>query len=425
MRPWPRLRLRRRRLVLLAFVAATAALVCAAPSLWTRYHLAAARAALTSRDSERALSHLRLSARFGAEHPERHFLLARTYRRLGRFDLVREHLEKAWRSGFDKERIRREEWLCQAQAGQLSQAAPHLARLLKDPRGDGPAICEAFVDGYFASYRFAEALPLLTAWQADYPDDPQPHVFLGLFYRHTSKFPQAAEAWRKALELAPHRLDVRARLGRVLVQMHEYAEAAHHFQVCLEAAPRDVDYLCGWGQCLLGLGRATEARQVFTDVLRLEPGHFEARALAGQLAANAGQAAEAVALLRPLSRERPTDPEVRYALAMALVANGEADEARDHFRFVAEARQHMQEVQNLTVQVHQQPNDSDLRYRIGTLLLKYDEPSHGAAWLRSVLNLNPAHRPAHAALAEYYRSVGNERSADEHLRLAGGTGESP
>ena len=42
----------------------------------------------------------------------------------------------------------------------------------------------------------------------------------------------------------------------------------------------------------------------------------------------------------------------------------------------------------------------------------------GERWLLSALRLDPHYKPAHAALADYYREQGDEEKAESHSREA-------
>jgi predicted Zn-dependent protease len=152
-------------------------------------------------------------------------------------------------------------------------------------------------------------------------------------------------------------------------------------------------------------------------VLEREPADDRARLLMGQLELMAGEFDAALGWLAPLCAAHPTDVEARYALAQVLQALGRTDEAQPHLAFVAEARAQLQEVQSLTDAERFRPDDPEQRYQIGIRLLKYDVPAHGVAWLQTVLDLDPRHSGAHAALAEHYDSVGNHAAAAEHRRL--------
>ena len=415
-RCWPRSR-KAQLLCLSGLVVLTAALL-AGPSLWVEAQIFYGRRALEARRAEQALRHLRSAQRWDPRNAEVQFLLARAQRRLGRFDLVRKHIQRAWTLGYPVESLQREQWLALAQSGQLSEAEPHLAALLRDPRGDGPAICEAFVDGYFATYRFDQAFLLLDAWQKDYPYDPQPYVFRGLFLEHVGQWAKAVEPYRKALKLDPQRSDVRLRLARTLMQLQEYDEAAEHFARCLKEDPDDPDVLAGWGRCLVRQGKSAEARRAFQRALEIDPEHFDARLALGQLALADGRNQTALKRLTEACRERPHDTEARYALAKVLQAEGQTEAAKSHFQFVADARAALARAQSLMERIRTKPDDFEARYQIGITLLKYDDPAHGVAWLKSVLELRPDHRPTHEALADHFAENGLHKLAERHRRLA-------
>ncbi len=406
--------------LLVCTLVAIGAAIAGAPLLRTEYALAQARRCLNARNAERALDHLRTAERLDPMRAETQFLLARAYRRLGRMDEVHAHLLLATRSGWPREQVRREEWLALAQSGQLAEAEPHLGELLRTQQGDGAEICEAFVEGYFAAYRFDRALVLLEAWKTDYPPDPRPHVYLGLYNEHFQRWSDAAEAYREAVTIAPEDGDIRLRLASVLMRLYEYDRAEEHFHICLEQRPDDLDVLCQWGACLRRQARTEEARTVLEQVMRKDPRHLAGRLAMGQLEQATGNSEAARQWLEPLCRETPTDIEARYTLAQALQVTGQTAAAQQHFAFVLEAQEQMREVDNLTDLARTRPDDTELRFQIGTRLLKYDNPSHGAAWLRSVLDLNPAHQGAHAALAGYYVSIGNTELAERHRRQVEG-----
>lgn len=384
------------------------------PRVQIEYSLHHARESLEQRNPQQALESLKALRRLDPDRAEVCFLMARASRRLGQMDDVRRHLIQAAELGWPRELIQREEWLALAQSGQMSQAEPHLGELLQKPMGDGPEICEAFVEGYFLTYRFHRAMAILDAWQADYPQDPLPHVYRGTYREHLYDWKEARSEFEHALALAPQDVDVRRRLAAVLVNLHEYDQAAEQFRLCLEHRPDDRDLLCEWAQCLQGQAEMDQSRDVLTRVLSGDPRHRQARLAMGQLEHSVGNSQAALGWLEPLCVETPTDSQARFILAQALATAGRAEEAHPHFEFVAAAQREMQEVSRLLEAVRDQPNDPNLRFEIGIRLLKYDNQSHGAAWLRSALDIDPHHRAAHHALADYYATMGNPDLAAQH-----------
>ncbi len=382
------------------------------------YRLWRARRALKEREAQQALVYLEAAERLDANRAETHFWMARAYRRLGQYDQVHVHLDRAFELGHSVDQLKREELMTLAQNGQLSKAEPHLPKLLIDGGEDGPEICEAFVRGYLDAFQLDRAFELLDGWQADYPDDPQPHYFRGLFWEHELRFSDAADSFGRALELAPHRIDVRLHLARALRERHRYSEAVEHYRRCLEKKPDEPEALAGWGECLRAEGKLEEAREVFVRLLEKSPDDFHGRLAMGEIELHGGRPQQALRWLRAAAEQRPYDFKARYALAQALDKTGHPQQAREHFKFAAASEQAKLHVQALLSHLADEPNNVTYRYEIGTTLLKYGDPSVGAVWLRSVLDLKPDHRETHAALARYYSGQGDDAQAAKHRRLA-------
>lgn len=383
------------------------------------YRLWQARRALEQREAQQALARLEAAERLDADCSEVHFWKARAYRRLGEYDKVRFSLDQARRLGHSVDELKREEVMTLAQNGQLAKAEPRLPELLIDAGRDGPEICEAFVRGYLDAFRLEQAFKLLDGWQADYPDDPQPHYFRGLFWEHQQSWLKAADSFRRALELAPQRCDVRLHLARVLREKYQYREAGEHYQLCLEKQPDDPEALAGWGKCLRDEGETERAREVFARLLEGSPDHFDGRLAMGKLELDAGHLQQALHWLEPTADERPYDFNVRFALAKALSQAGHPERAREHYEFAAASQEAKIRVESLLRRIANEPQNVECRYEIGQKLLTYGEPSIGVVWLRSVLELQPDHRLAHEALSHYYRKKGNDALAAKHRRLAG------
>ncbi|MCA9069661.1 MAG: hypothetical protein KDA84_12090, partial [Planctomycetaceae bacterium] len=162
-----------------------------------RYYLNRSQLALYHRQPALALTLLEKAESYNTPNGAVPFWSARAYRRLGKFEKVHDQLLQAERAGFDPERIQRERWLTLAQSGRMREVELHLPTLLTSPGEDGPEICEAFVNGYFSTYRFDQGLQILDVWKKDFPDDPQPYVFSGQYYRHLEDWKKAEEAFRE------------------------------------------------------------------------------------------------------------------------------------------------------------------------------------------------------------------------------------
>ena len=403
---------------LLSLTAMLSLIVAAMSYYWSDYrlerHLNVARSALKSRNADKALVELESAENIDPASGEVQFWMARAYRRQGRLSSTHQCLQKALRLGVSKSRVQREEWLALAQVGQLSEAKPHLTELLLNPEDDGPDICEAYANGYLLSYRFAEAFAVVDAWEKDFPFDAQPQVFRGMVAYSNSSWKIAADHFQRALSLAPQRDDIRLRLANALLFLRNTSEATIHFQQLLKTSPNDPDVSNGWGRTLLELGKLDMARDVFTQTLKTHPEDYDSLLALGQVELNANHLDDALPLLLKVVALNPDDPETRNALATALQRSGRVVDAAVHFEFVKKAFEINSRIQTLQDRVVRNSKDLESRYEISELLRFRSTSTQRIQWLRSIIEIDPSHQRAQAALAEHYQSVGDDELALKH-----------
>lgn len=386
--------------------------------LAVQYHCSRARRCLHDRDNRQALRELRTALRLAPNDTEVLLLLARTHRRLGNLEQMSAFLRRAEQLGGDPSRAERETWMAWAQSGRLREAEPHLAELLTDLRDDGADVCEAYVQGYFSNLRVNEALQLLDAWERDFPDDAQSYFMRGYLMQTLRRWPEAATAYRSGLELAhQEKAMMRCRLAEVLTEMGQIDEADAHFRRCSEELPKAPEILTAWANCLSLQGDVGIARQLLEQVLVETPHDFEALRQLGEIELSEGEFERALDHLDVAARQRPYDTTTRNALGKALRAQGRTDEAQVHFDYVTEAEESIARMERQLRVVLDRPEDAQVRYDIGMTLLKYGSPDDGAKWLRTVLELQPDHKPTHRALAVYCESLGDWENAEVHRRL--------
>ncbi len=380
--------------------------------------LAIARRALRDRDADKALNAAREAARLTPNDGEVHFTMARVFRRQGQLDKVHESLERAAKLGVTRNRIRREEWLAMAQAGQMKEARPHLSELLINPGDDGPEICEAYVNGYFLTYQLADAFQILDVWEKDYPSDAQPQVFRGTFSSKMNSWGAAATQFRKAFELAPNRIDIQIHLAAILLVTREMDEAAKLLEQAQRSQPDNPEVLLGWAQVLLERGEDDQARTALERILRSDPNNVEALRILGEIHSSAEHYLEALQVLEKAVAIKSNDTKARYALGAALQRVGRTDEAQQQFEFVTKYNEVGQRLQKLLGKVRDDDKDVASRFEIAELIRESGEPRERLLWLRSIVELEPKHKAAHAELAKCFAALGNLEESEKHRQLA-------
>lgn len=380
-----------------------------------RLRLRQAQAHLSSRQPELAIESLNLALRRNPQNPETHYLLAKAYRRLGELTLVRDHLSRALRLGFDRLAVQREQWLALAQTGQMREARPHLSELLVQQVEDARNVCEAFVNGFFLTNQFGEAFRLLDLWQTDFPNDSQPYLFRGQFYESRTNFKEAESAYREGLQREPRRNDLMVRQARCLLMLREYDESRRLVEQVLTAKQEHAEAQEILAQCYFEQGQTEECRKLTEQLVSRQPKLFSLRTLMARVQLQDRRYDEALQVLIALADERPHDLTVRYLLATTLQATGDSAKAAEAFQFVAAGREAVTRALKLQATVeNQEPRNVGLRLELGEILLKYESPEAGAGWMRSVLEIEPNHQRAHQELAKYYRRIGALEQAQQH-----------
>jgi Tfp pilus assembly protein PilF len=132
--------------------------------------------------------------------------------------------------------------------------------------------------------------------------------------------------------------------------------------------------------------------------------------------------------LQQAVEKNPRNWKVRYALVQALQAGGRSEEAARHAQIVDAASAAMTEVDVLLSRAHSEPDNADVRCRLGEIFLEHVSIQQGLIWLHSALQIDPEHAAAHRALAEHYDSQAQADSrfreqAEKHRKFV--TPESP
>lgn len=404
--------------LLLLFLAGVISLIINLNQWRASINLMIARQALRDRDTAKAMAAALEAARLIPESGEAYFLMARAFRRTGQLDKVQESLLKAAQFGTPHEQIRREEWLALAQAGQMKEARPHLSELLLNPGDDGPEICEAFTNGFFLNYQLGEAFRILDVWEKDFPHDAQPYVFRGEFSSKTDDWIGAAKNFRKACELAPNRQDIQIKLAAILLITREMDDAAVLLERLLRSQPDNPEVLMSWAEILLERGQNDQAQKILDQMLQTDPNNVVALRLLGVLHSSAERHTEAIQYLEKAIAIEKHDPKVRYALGLALQRVGRAAEAQKHFEFITKSNEVGQRLQKLIEKARDDSEDAQARFEIAELLREKGKAQDRLLWLRSVVELDPKHKEAHAELAKCYAELGQLEASRKHALLA-------
>lgn len=363
-------------------------------------NLALSRSAAGSSQADKLIQ---VSRKIWPTTPQTDLAAARIARQGGDVDAFAKYLLRAKYFGVEADRAEREQWLSIAQLGQMNLAGPKLAELVKEPGGDEAAITEAYALGYIRLRNYQNAVVLLDAWSSDFPKDARPWAWLGQIHADLQSNDQAESAFRKALELDPNNEVAQYGLGNLLFELRRHEEALPY----LKSEKRDpriaADAYVAHASCLRNLSKLEDAEAVLALAVQRFPTNYRVIAAQAEILVEQGKYKQAEELLHDIIARGTLRRELRYAYAVAQRGLGEADKAKEHFDYAAEAAKKVGEMNRLAIQSKDSEKTLDLRFKIGQTFMQYGNFEDGLIWLSSVIDLEPAHRPSHALLAQYFK----------------------
>ncbi|MDA1231754.1 MAG: tetratricopeptide repeat protein [Planctomycetota bacterium] len=408
----------RKRCLFLVILGLVVAVFWARPAL-VSYHLWRAAEKLRQHNADLAEPYLARVLELDPENAMGHFLFARLRRRQGSPDTMNEHLEAARKSGFSIDRLEREQQFLLAQTGRFRDLTGSPGELLLNSGEDGSDACEAVVNGLMLTYQLSSAGSVIDAWAADYPNDPQPLFCRGTLSAEQENWQDAILSFRRALDIASDRTDIRVRLADAMKTLRQHKEAIREYRQSVEDAPTLISAYVGLAECLTITAQTDEARIVLEKALQISPDCFEVNLALGKLELDSGNSGLGVVWLQKALEAKKHSVAARYALASALRTVGRSDEAQEHFDRVEAQNDGQARLSNLMDILNKDPKRVESRYEIGMTLLKFGDPAEGAMWLESVFEFDLQHEPTHQALADYYSSVGKDDQAALHRRKVG------
>lgn len=363
----------------------------------------------------RAETWLARAEAIGPKNPRTALLRARLDRKRGLFPSMEEHLRRAATLGCRKPIVASERLLAELQSGLLRPVDPRVSNLFMKGEVDTDEASDAYALGCLRNYEFAPAQMVLVSWEADYPQDPRPNFYRGRILEHANSFGKAADEYRAASKKAGGaHAPSEYSLARVAIENHDDDEAIRCFERCQKGLDDPAPALLGEAAALRRVGRTAEAEAIllskaFDDRSRLasqliELGEPFERARAAYeaergLVALAGERyAEAETWLVKALAEDPQDWKLRNQYATALGRLGKSTEAAEQFRQVAATEKAVARCDQLLSQLKKNPADADARYEIGMIYFEHISRRQGEAWLRTVLQYDPAHAGALKAL---------------------------
>jgi protein O-mannosyl-transferase len=212
------------------------------------------------------------------------------------------------------------------QQGRRSEALDHYRLALPEsPEAHYAIGFEAAVDG-----RHEEAIAHCREFLRLMPDDqsaPLAYVILGRSLEATGRLDEAAEAYRREIQMRPGEVDGRGGLASVLISQQRFDQAVVVLQDLIRLDARNPSNYANLGIAYVGLDRSEDAVNAFTRAVELAPENPSFHHNLGNALAGVARLDEAIAEYRRSLALAPGKAAVHQALGMVLVAKGRREEA--------------------------------------------------------------------------------------------------
>jgi Tfp pilus assembly protein PilF len=377
-----------------------------------------AEQAQASRDLPAAATHLDHYVALRPDDPAGWFQAARTARRRGKFADAKRYLAEYENLGGAAAAIRFERDLLLVQQGVIGEADVRLRATVDPDHSDVRLVLEALARGYMLNERWADARQACELWRAIEPDAPWAWLWGGWVSERLVQVEQAAEYYRRALELAPDDRDARVAFARVQLRQRNPAAASPHYEWVLARDPDDAEAQLGLAQSRIEEGRLPDAVPLIERVLSREPTSNLAMSLRGRAAMEGGDPAGAERWLRRVVQAEPGDAEALHLLVVSLRAQRKDAEADQLARRLESLQKDLRRLTELMRMIGPQLADAGPCYEAGVIALRIGRTQQGLNLLEDALRRKGDHRPTHAALAAHYRQTGRLDLAEVHQGLA-------
>jgi protein O-GlcNAc transferase len=167
-------------------------------------------------------------------------------------------------------------------------------------------------------------------------DASAPHLARGNVLVNTGHREEALGEYREAARLAPRRALPLERLGDTLYDLGRKDEALAAYREAAQRDPGAFTARIGAARVLTDAGRWAEARSELTLVLEREPTNLYALLSRGNLAQRAGDAKAALKDYETAVHLKSDNVAALYQYGLALVADGQVDEAGRTFDRIAQ-----------------------------------------------------------------------------------------
>jgi serine/threonine-protein kinase len=246
----------------------------------------------------------------------------------------------------------------------------------------------------------ADAVPLVTAAQARYPNDYWLNSLLAAVFGREKNWDKALGYFRAALAVRPESAVVHNNLGKALHELKQFDAAAREFREAIRIDPHYALSHFNLGNALSAQDRFDESMKAYRTAIALDPKDARPHSGLGNALQAKGRLDEAIKEYRTAITLDPKDARPHINLGTALHAKGQFDEA----------------VKEYCTAIALAPRDAEPHFNLGITLWKKGQLDEAVREFRAAIALRPDLAEAHCNLGLVRRAQGRYREALALLR---------
>lgn len=223
------------------------------------------------------------------------------------------------------------------------------------------------------------------------PEDPRPYRLLASMYKDFQEYAAAVENYQEALRRAGQGLADRETMLLELAECQLQLQKPQAAAETLAAVPPGPDRWALEAECLRQQGRLDEAERLADQALRQRPALLAALLLKGDLCLARGDARTAADVLGRAQIAYPKNHHVVAKLMQAFRRLGDEARVRELARKADALKKLWTEFSELHAQASEQPDNADVRCRLGVLARELDRPDLARSWFEAALAIQPNH----------------------------------
>ena len=369
---------------------------------------------LESEDANAALEMIvKLESDWGRSG-ESSFLRARSYRYLEDIELCERSINLASIDKYNSARLQHERQLLEVQCVAPLIDRQQFQNVLESYQASVDENATALGRGLKRTGQNELMLALTGIWQSELPQSSRLNYVNGLLAAEASLFDDADAEFKISYDKDPDFIPVWLELARGYLTNNNYPLAYKFFADFYEKRPNDAEAEGGYVETLLQLGEYQKVVDFFET--RTIPMYVSGSGRIQLATALDGieKPQAAIDLLLPVVEVWPEDGKATRLLSSAYRAIGDQDLANKYANQANDAILRQQKLAILRVNASEDPENAQLQYELGDLLLDVVSRFEALPFLQSALRLDPGMKAAHADLAKYYSSIGNIELAQYH-----------